>query len=122
MPMTAGKVVCTTASGHVAIEPAHAPGHCPGAHPGEPHADREHGDGDSEPCHDVPLGGDDVVAQAKQCSPLEGGWVHALPVWMAPALGVLAMPEPVPAAPSRAASHPIAPSDMERLRTIVLLV
>src|SRR5687767_829284 len=47
-----GKVLCTTASDHVAIEPTHGPGRCPAA---ETDTSGDH----SEPCNDVAIGSDE---------------------------------------------------------------
>ena len=52
-PATGGTVLCTTPSGHFAIEPAHEGRSCPAAERA-PHGEEQ---GNQKPCHDIVLGG-----------------------------------------------------------------
>src|SRR3712207_3808619 len=87
-PMKAGKVVCTTESGHVANEPAHESGHCPASQNSDRHEDQQRNpDPNPEPSRDVPLGQDELAARCnphKESLAAQGSALDLLPAWLAP--------------------------------------
>ena len=61
--LVSGSVLCRGAGGHQAIEPIHRAGHCQSEMP-----DRHAEDHGSEPCQDVPIGGDQIVQTVRDAS------------------------------------------------------
>jgi hypothetical protein len=110
--MVCEQVVCTTESGHCAIEAPHQPGHCR-----KQESPADAGRHDSDPCEDRPAAGG-LALQAPHRPVLKGdalGVLHASPLALLPVL-----PNLLTAAPTPAPSGP--PAEQGHLRTIVLLI
>ncbi|HZN64526.1 MAG TPA: hypothetical protein VFB66_04450 [Tepidisphaeraceae bacterium] len=113
-----GKVLCYSHCGrHVAVEAPHADGCCPAGHEGHDHSDEGH-DADSESCTDV-----------SAAFPVTRDAAHAADLHPADLAFAAALWSSIPFAATQwdptasvADTHPPAPPDLARLRTIVLLV
>lgn len=115
-PLLAGKVVCQTASGHLAIEPSHALTGCPATSDSEPHGE------EPEPCQDQTLGQADVVFRDTQASAFKLD--HSKVVcWLAVIDSVLAdSSTALTQRPALATHAPPLPADLQRLSTVILLI
>lgn len=113
-----GKVLCYSHCGrHVAVEAPHADGCCPAGHEGHDHPDEGH-DADSEGCTDVCAD----FPVTREAAPQSVDLHQADLAFASLGSSIQFAVTQLDATASIADTHPPAPPDHTRLRTIVLLV
>ena len=117
-PLFANKVLCTTDSGHRAIEASHELTGCPEI----VGTDADHGPGNPEPCEDEPVGPDASISSQAKAADFKLDLAKAV-YWLAAFQDALTSPElTVMRRSSWTDNSPLLPADLQRLSTVILLI